>query len=263
MSTLYKDSPADRNNLNDWQKTVLQKFETKMIDKTSLFPCIPATIGFSTNQLRYGFIGDPGKQSTISDLAKLLKKYTEKSKDFGPYTSLIVFYQLPEEAKRIYTVEKYEQLFWQQLSLLTYLDEKKWPGSIPIEPHLPIWEYCFHGERYFMYCATPAHKNRQSRNFETMMLAITPRWVLENFNKADIPAAKIKKRVRERIKNYDSIEIHPDLNTYGEEDNYEWKQYFLRDDKTRLAKCPFHHIFQGEDIKRQLPFDKFQESDIR
>ncbi|WP_246050069.1 YqcI/YcgG family protein [Aquibacillus sediminis] len=38
---------------------------------------------------------------------------------------------------------------------------------------------------------------------------------------------KESKRVLEnRLKNYDSIGAHPDLNSYGEADNYEWRQYF-------------------------------------
>lgn len=77
-----------------------------------------------------------------------------------------------------------------------------------------------------MYCATPAHKNRMSRHFDVMMLAITPRWVLQEFNKTPSYARRIKAQVRERLAKYDSISIHPDLNTYGAEDNFEWRQYF-------------------------------------
>jgi FPC/CPF motif-containing protein YcgG len=74
------------------------------------------------------------------------------------------------------------------------------------------------------------------------MLAITPRWVLENFNASPTFAKKIKERIRKRLVNYDNIDIHPDLNSYGNENNYEWKQYYLRDDDTALSKCPFHKL---------------------
>lgn len=33
-------------------------------------------------------------------------------------------------------------------------------------------------------------------------------------------------------------------NSYGEEDNFEWRQYFLRDDDTLLSKCPFHQMLR-------------------
>ena len=54
---------------------------------------------------------------------------------------------------------------------------------------------------------------------------------------------QIKSLIRERLAHYDQINPHPVLNRYGQEDNYEWKQYFLRDDQTTLSKCPFtsHH----------------------
>ncbi|MGA6840492.1 YqcI/YcgG family protein [Priestia megaterium] len=51
--------------------------------------------------------------------------------------------------------------------------------------------------------------------------------------------SKIKNQVRERIKEYDNIPTHSALNSYGNIDNHEWKQYFLRDDNTELPKCPF------------------------
>ncbi|WP_425457184.1 YqcI/YcgG family protein [Aquibacillus sediminis] len=239
---LFQDNPTNRKHLTNCERAIIEKFELKMTDKDKPFPCIPATIGFSMNQLRYGFVGDPRDDATIEQLATLLRDFTEKSKDFGDYTSLIIFFQLPDAIKNTYTVKDYEQLFWQQLRALTTVDDAKWPEDIPMNPHDPIWEYCFHEERYFMYCATPAHTNRQSRYFETMMLAITPRWVLQTFNKCETRAKKIKARIRKRLKKYDSIRAHPDLNSYGATDNYEWRQYFLRDDDTTLSKCPFHRF---------------------
>lgn len=245
MKTLVKDSPTTRKQLHDDKRCILEKFEARMLDRSNPFPCIPATIGFSLNQLRYGFIGDPRNKSTVIELADLLRNYTRESNEFGDYTSLIVFFQLSEEIKKEFSVEDYEQLFWQNLNQLASIDKIDWPKDIPTEPDHPIWEYCFHGERYFIFCATPAHKHRQSRHFDTMLLAITPRWVLQAFNKSEQRAKKIKERIRKRLNNFDSIEVHPDLNSYGEEDNYEWKQYFLRDDETTIGKCPFHRLLKS------------------
>ncbi|MBS3680915.1 YqcI/YcgG family protein [Ornithinibacillus massiliensis] len=240
ISVLYQDSPTNRNNLSSWERATLEQFVIKMNDKEKLFPCIPATIGFTLNQLRYGFLGDPRKLETVGQLADLLKEFTNKSKRFGAYTSLILFFRLTDGMINSYTVNDYEQLFWQQLSTLTSVDGSGWPEDIPTDPHNPIWEFCFHDERYFVYCATPAHEKRQSRHFDTMMLAITPRWVLQTFYQSEVNAKKIKKRIRERLVKYDSIGLHPDLNSYGALDNYEWRQYFLRDDNTTLKSCPFH-----------------------
>ncbi|WP_282155877.1 YqcI/YcgG family protein [Cytobacillus gottheilii] len=244
MRELYTDAPSHREVLDDWERTALEQFSEKMSDKTKPFPCIPATIGFSKNQLRYGFIGDPRNEETLYELAAILGKFTRESKHFGPYTSLIIFYQTPVDLKETYTVEDYEQLFWEQLSGLSAVDAEEWPEDIPVDPHHPIWEFCFNGEKYFMYCATPAHVSRQSRHFDNMMLAITPRWVLQEFNKKEKFACSIKKKVRERLTKYDDATIHPDLNSYGSEDNFEWRQYFLRDDDTSLSKCPYHRMLK-------------------
>jgi uncharacterized protein len=244
---LYKDETSHRNELQQWERMALEKFELKMKDKNKPFPCIPATIGFTTNQIRYGFTGDPRQASTIDEVAEMLRKYTFESKQFGPFTSLIIFYETPQNLVDSYGVEEFEQLFWQQLNGLAERDEIDWPQRIPTDPNNTIWEFCFSGDQYFMYCASPAHQNRKSRHFDNFMLAITPRWVLQEFNNAENYAKRIKSQVRKRLKNYDKIDIHLDLNTYGNEDNYEWRQYFLRDDDTSLSKCPFHRFYKSKD----------------
>ncbi|KGR77187.1 hypothetical protein CD33_03490 [Ureibacillus sinduriensis BLB-1 = JCM 15800] len=236
------DTPPHRKLLKPWERNVLEKFAAKMNDKREPFPCIPATIGYLKNQLCYGFIGDPRKKNSVFELGELLSQFTSESRNFGPYTSLIVFFQAFKDGEDTYTVEDYEQLFWKQLCGLAAIDSSVWPEDIPMDPHNPIWEFCFNGERYFMYCATPANVHRKSRHFDVMMLAITPRWVLEEFNKQEFFARNIKARIRNRLANYDEVPIHPDLNSYGAEDNFEWRQYFLRDDDTSLSKCPFHRM---------------------
>ncbi|MCS0791414.1 YqcI/YcgG family protein [Cytobacillus firmus] len=226
------------HNLEDWQQIAFDRFQTKMTDKERPFPCIPATIGFAKNQLRYGFADDPRDPAASQQTAAMLREFSVHSREFGSYTSLILFYKTSDNL----SVEEYEQLFWEQLTVLSEMDNAEWPNEIPKDPHDPLWEFCFHGEKYFVYCATPAHKNRQSRHFDTMLLAITPRWVLQEFMKKEPLASRIKSRVRKRLQKYDSIAIHPDLNSYGADDNFEWKQYFLRDNDTTISKCPFHRL---------------------
>jgi uncharacterized protein len=247
IKDLFINESSNKNQLRPWESLALEKFESKMKDKEHPFPCIPATQGFSLNHLRYGFLGDPREDSSMKDLAQLLSSYSNHSKEYGPYTSLIVFFETPDDIKTTYSVEQFEQVFWKQLSGLTEVDQVNWPSHIPTDPHNPLWEFCYHGEQYFMYCATPSHQNRKSRHFDVYMLAITPRWVLTDFGKSEDYAKKIRTQVRKRLENYDSIGIHPDLNTYGKQDNFEWKQYFLHDDDTALSKCPFHRMMKNQD----------------
>ncbi|MEH7884995.1 YqcI/YcgG family protein [Bacillus sp. JJ1609] len=226
--------------MDSGERKILQVFSKKIQNKNRPFPCIPATIGHSLNQFCFGFTGDPTKQSTIQELANLLHEYTKVSRSLGKFTSLVIFFETPVNLFESYKVEDYEQLFWEQLNGLGKMDVADWPAHIPVDPEDSAWEFCFHGEQYFMYCATPAHEKRKSRHFPCFMLAITPRWVLTEFNSSPAAAAKIKANIRKRLEHYDSSPIHPDLNSYGNDDNFEWKQYFLHDEKTSLSECPFH-----------------------
>ncbi len=235
---LYREDELERNQLSQWQKEAIRDFAHKMTSDKK-FPCIPATQAYALKHLRYGFVGSPTEKKSAEELATLLKTFSQHCRDFGKYTTLIVFYHTPTSLRVSETVEGFEHLFWEQLNTLRELDECEWPSHIPIDPEEPTWEFCFHGEQYFMYCATPVHKQRQSRHFPHMMMAITPRWVLQEFNKKPAYAKKIKHNIRKRLEEYDGIEPHPELKQYGTEDNFEWKQYFLHDTDTALSKCPF------------------------
>ncbi|EOV9525789.1 YqcI/YcgG family protein [Bacillus cytotoxicus] len=241
MMILYDKEMLQENRANvpKWQQDVFHSFVLKMTNTHQPFPCIPAQKGFLFNHLRYGFIGDPRKEATSKELAHLLKAYVKQSKDLGNYTSLIVFIETPTKILTKATVTDYENWYWSLLNQTSKLDEKEWPEHVPSDPMKNTWEFCFHEEPYFVYCATPAHVKRQSRYFPCMMLAITPRWVLQEIMKSKRLSEKLKQAIRKRLHSYDTAPIHPSLKWYGEKENYEWQQYFLRDDETIPSKCPF------------------------
>lgn len=247
------DKPMMENHCipeEDWQLAAYHAFAAKMTDRQDKFPCIPATLGFSRNHLKYGFIQDPRSRIASATMSALIRDYTEHAHQYGNYTSLILFFETPEDLRHNFQVEHFESLFWDLLNRTSQEDKRKWPEPIPLDPSNHIWEYCFHGESYFVYCATPAHRNRQSRYFPYLMLALTPRWVLKEFNKVPKQAEAMKPLIRGRLEAYDSIAPHPDLKLYGDTDNYEWKQYFLRDDHTSAPSCPFH---RGLDKVKERP----------
>jgi len=227
-------------HLLPWEMEAIEHFEHMMKKKKKPFPCIPAAQGFSLNHFCFGFVSALTNDKTIIDVAAMLKEYTFISSKQGDFTSLIIFLKSEKENGVAYTVPQYECLFWQLLNSLHVLDSSPWPKDIPKDPHHPLWEFCFENERYFVFCATPAHVYRKSRFFPFFMLAITPRWVLQRFERHHQHAAKIKQAIRKRIEKYDHLPPHPDLNQYGDKNNFEWKQYFIHDDDTTLNKCPFH-----------------------
>lgn len=222
-----------------WKRKALQMFHKKMTDQDSKFPCIPAYQGYILHHFLYGFASDPRTRDAAKDMAKLLKEYGIRSKKMGDYTALVIFFDTPENVRETFSVNNYEVIFWNLLNQVSQLDTSEWPNHIVNDPSHYSWEYCFESEQYFVYCATPAHVKRKSRSFPYFMLAITPRWVLQKFFSCREQSQKVQKTIRERVHAYDSMQPHPDLKWYGQKDNLEWKQYFLRDDNTTLPVCPF------------------------
>jgi FPC/CPF motif-containing protein YcgG len=128
MMKLFKDiEKINQTHLLTWQNDALRAFSTKMKDREYLFPYIPATQSFSLGHLRYGFVGHPESNKTSIELAGLLKEFTINCKDYGKYTTLIIFFETPQNLITNSTVEDFELLFWNQLSNLNKLDEKDWP----------------------------------------------------------------------------------------------------------------------------------------
>ncbi|MDR6717556.1 YqcI/YcgG family protein [Paenibacillus sp. 2003] len=248
MSLLFSSSEIENEEipLETWKRDAHRLFSFKMSDREARFPCIPATQAFALGHLRYGFVSNFGDESAERNVSDILKEYGECSRSFGEYSSLILFF---EKEKEIRDVLAYEKAFWDLLSQIRHLDNKPWPKDIPEDPEHPMWEFCYNDERYFVYCGTPAHMSRQSRNFPYFMLALTPRWVLDTWNAQPLKAAAIAPRIRARLAAYDTIPAHPELKQYGSQGNLEYKQYFLRDDDTAPSKCPFLRSLQQDKVK--------------
>lgn len=89
-----------------WQEDAFQHFESKMVDTTHNFPCIPATVGFKLDHFRYGFISDPRSDLAAEELTELLGMFGEQSHTFGKYTSLIAFFHTPDDLKKHFHLKK-------------------------------------------------------------------------------------------------------------------------------------------------------------
>ncbi|QHE63059.1 hypothetical protein FHE72_20150 [Rossellomorea vietnamensis] len=238
---LYTKSWIDQHmeELTPWQQSAYLHFSELMCDEEHPYPCVPGKQGFQTDTLRFGFAEDPRKDEATDKLVSLLKQYGRISRDTGKYASLVVFFQ-SEEIEG--SVEYYQQIFWDLLNRVHRLDATPWPDDIGKDPHDHTWEFCFDGEPYFSFCATPAHFVRKSRHFPYFLLAFQPRWVFDEINSSTAFGQKLKKVIRKRLVEFDEVDPHPSLKWYGQEDNYEWKQYYLSDDDSSMSKCPFSHM---------------------
>ncbi|MEI5906940.1 YqcI/YcgG family protein [Bacillus spongiae] len=228
--------------LTNWQQSAYNHFSEIMCDELHHYPCIPGKQAFDKGTLRFGFAQDPRSNTASEELADLLKQYGEISRDTGKYASLVVFFNSENIPEQNDGIEMYQQIFWSVLNRVHELDETSWPEGIAKDPYDHTWEFCFDGEPYFAFCATPAHRVRQSRHFPYFLIAFQPRWVFDDINSSTVFGKKLKKVIRERLIEYDEAEPHPSLKWYGQEDNYEWKQYFLTDDDSSPSKCPFQNM---------------------
>lgn len=147
-----------------------------------------------------------------------------------------------EKPNKIENLKVYEERFWNILKDLSKIDKLEWPQDIPSELDDPMWEFCFHGEPIFVVCTNPAHTLRQSRRSSGFILTFQPRWVFDDILGTEEKAAISFKSVRERLKKYDFIDLSPNLGKYGNNENREWKQYFLDDDNKSDQQCPFQKL---------------------
>ncbi|WP_405081783.1 YqcI/YcgG family protein [Paenibacillus chitinolyticus] len=228
-----------RMELPEWQRTAFGEFAAMIAGPENKYPCVPGHLGYITNNLRYGFAPDPRSAQAVSDTAELLNAYGSCSRETGKYASLVIFFETPEDLKNHADILEYETLFWSLLNRLHDKDKAPWPDDIPQDPAKPTWEFCFAGQPYFAFCATPAHGPRRSRHFSSFLVAFQPRWIFDEINETTAFGRNISKMIRQKLADYDDVPVHASLKWYGQPDNQEWKQYFLRDDESSPSRCPF------------------------
>ncbi|MCA0971687.1 YqcI/YcgG family protein [Halobacillus litoralis] len=229
---------TENSLLQSWQQSAYDYFAHMMTDRTAPYPCVPGVQGFLQDSLRFGFTGDPRSEQAAEQFADLLKDYGRISRETGPYASLVVFFDTRSFSSET-TIDHYQSVFWSLIQRIHELDQAPWPEHVSPNPDDSSWEFCFDGEPYFIFCATPAHEKRKSRQFPHFLIALQPRWVFEDIHDGTAYGRKLKSAIRKRLEDYDSRPPHPSLKWYGQNDNLEWEQYFLADDENTPPKCPF------------------------
>jgi FPC/CPF motif-containing protein YcgG len=226
-----------------WESTVFKEFETTLTSKTRPFPCIFGVAGFQQDQLRYSF----SEKLTAPDIASSLENFVKNSREYGQNTSLVVF----SRPRPMENIKSYEERFWSLISDLASIDKYEWPEKIPRTLDSPLWEFCFAGEPIFVVCNTPAHVLRQSRRASCFMITFQPRWVFDGILGTPELAKKSFEKVRSRLKPFDLISPSPHLGSYGNPDNREFSQYFLREDNEPVS-CPFHQLPEKSSNKKDV-----------
>lgn len=228
---------------NSWQGLAYYDFRSTILAKGSgmkTFPCLYATMGYRANDHRYVFLesDDPSEPLNVRKVALALAEYLRISTSLGPNTSLVII-GAPSEKQR--TVEEHNRTFWDMLRGLRTCDPKAWPKDIPQDTEDANWTFCFNGESVFPVMLTPAHQERWSRHMSVPVIALQPKWVLDNLLRTPEKRKAAQSKVRNLLQKYDTIGISPDLTDYGAVGTSEVRQLCLQD-KNESVQCPYRNF---------------------
>lgn len=230
---------------SSWQKLAYDDFTRTILGKDSggkTFPCVYGTMGFRSNDHRYIFLesDDPAEPRNLRKIAPALKEYLDISTTLGPNTSLVIIGGTSSSVK---TVTDYNNSFWDMLRGLRIIDTKPWPTDIPQDTESEKWTFCFDGQPLFPVMLTPAHQQRWSRHMSVPVIALQPKWVLDNLLGTPEKREAAQSKVRKLLVEYDQIKISPDLTSYGQPGTSEVRQLCLLDEN-ETAPCKYKNFDQ-------------------
>ncbi|KAK5946821.1 hypothetical protein PMZ80_000965 [Knufia obscura] len=240
---LSKEQIETSYDADSWQGLAYQDFKTAIMARESglkTFPCIYATMGYRADEHRYVFLksDNPAEPQNIRLIAPALRSYLSMSPTLGPNTSLVIICAPSEKEK---TVEEYNDSFWDMLRGLRITDPKPWPKDVPESVDSEKWTFCYNGEPVFPVMLTPAHMQRWSRHMSVPIIALQPKWVLDKLLSTPEKREAATGKVRKLLKEYDQIDISPDLTSYGQPGTSEARQLCLLDEN-ETASCPYSNF---------------------
>lgn len=243
---LYTKAQVEEMPEDSWERIAYEDVKDILLMRkpgASKFPCVYATAGYKHNEHRYIFMHseDVTEPRNLRKLATAMRAYLPISHDLGANTSLVITF--PKSEKKEYSVEDYQQKFWDLLRGLRTCDLKPWPKDIPTETSAPKWAFCFDGVPWFPAAMTPAHEQRQSRHAPNFTIAMQPKWVFDNLFKTPEKRRAAVEAVRKLMPDYDILEPSPDLSAYGTEGTTEAHQYYLLDENV-TSKAIYHDLDQ-------------------
>ena len=217
-----------------WLEESYRAFEAIVADDR--YPCY-----FGTRALREDLYVTGVEATHLESLPEIIAAFVEISRSIKRRNNLAVFFRpLPLQTEHV----EYQELFWRALQYLH--DRDPLPEAVPaITVDDPHWEFPFAGEQFFVVAASPSYRNRRSRNLgPSFVMIFQPRDVFDGADTREPLNTAARETIRKRLTEWDRIGPHPELGTFGDPDNREWRQYFLPDDADRgRGKCPLRmHI---------------------
>lgn len=224
----------------DWQRSVYDEFREKMVDRNMIFPCVYATAGYKANDHRYVFLesSDPSSPANIRILGPAMRAYLKLAHSLGSNTSLVI---MCAESDSVEELDVYTDRFWKFLRGLRIYDQNSWPSEVPTKTTDKEWTFCYAGESVFPIALTPAHKDRRSRHSRNLIIAMQPKWVIDQLLATPEKRESAQNKVRALIRKYDVADVSGDLTAYGAEGSSESRQLVLSDDGT-TNKIPYEDL---------------------
>lgn len=216
-----------------------KEFNEVLSDAT--FPCLFGRRAWKDKTNKFLFC-DRIENGGLEHFRRGLIEYTEfvantdiKDRLFSP---LVVFVE-----GLLDTSEAHHLVAWKLLQYLIDTDQKSWPDNVPLDQDNPLWSFCFNDMQLFFNISTPAHKVLRSRRLSSCLtFVVNPR---ENFdviaNSQEKSGQLIRQKIRERVSEYNGGFVPSELGFFGDNDNFEWKQFQLGEPGLPgPLKCPLH-----------------------
>ena len=240
---LTREQVESRYEPSSWQFLAYEDFKTTILAKQTgmkKFPCVYATMGYRDDEHRYIFLetNNPAEPQNVRLIAPALETYLSTARQFGPNTSLVIIGAPSEEEK---SVEAYNNTFWDMLRGLRMTDPKPWPADVPQSVESTKWTFCYNGEPVFPILLTPAHTQRWSRHMSVPIIALQPKWVLDDLLSTPEKRGEATDKVRKLLKQFDQVDISPDLTSYGHPGTSEARQLCLLDEN-QTVNCPYRNF---------------------
>ena len=198
------------------------------------YPCFFGSQAERRAELLYTYVSVDGRPPLHESLSTFIQL---RSHSRFNRSNLAAFYH-PTLSPR--THRELEEWFWGELQMLH--DQDTSSGTrIAAGPDSAGWEFEYHGTQMFVVVGSPTYFRRRSRNLGPgVVLLFQPRNVFIDIETGKSISMVARAEIRERLKRWDDIGPHPDLQIFGDDANREWKQYCLPDDdQPKNGACPF------------------------
>jgi hypothetical protein len=203
-------------------------------------PCHFGVAGERGDQNWYTALDESQQGLGVAELAETLADFGTLARTGPAKQSLVVLVGPP---RRQAELAQHSAQFWAVLRQLSRHDVQRWPVGRPIDPQSPDWQWCFAGQRWFVFAASPAYRHRRSRNLGrclALVFQLSDR-VFEGLSGSSPAGQAAKRQIRGRLADYDLASPHPHLGDAGQSSSYKWRQYFLPDDSRAYDErgCPW------------------------